>query len=501
MEIVNGFKKEPQPNCIYLRRVKWDDYSYWISFNLSYFDEGLVEHKIGEVKIAYKGLSCLEHTADSLPDQFSSLTPEYFSLGQNPEYYQNIMECLGPNSGASVLRALRDVVIEESWLQECKEERWFEDSLKRYVSFETINGQFRRIVSQGSKLESYGFVFETADAKANLTFEVKPGSKPPTNIHVLTGRNGAGKTHTLKKLAKTIIERDSGSGRVKDSQGAVEFYFSRTVYASFSVFDNPLEEIKFDDPVDGAPNSVYVGLYSAEINQANDSGVKYKVKSRLELAEEFCDSLKNCIIGSEQKREVWREVVSVLESDANFSEYSIKDLADLEESRLYSTALATFSLLSSGHAAVLYSLTKIVELTEEKTVVIFDEPENHLHPPLLSAFVRALSKLLADKNGIAIMSTHSPVIVQEVPASCVWKIDRIGANMTAARPSLETFAENVGTLTHEVFSLEVTRSGFYALLDSDALELGSYDAVMERYRRQIGLEGRLVLRALVSQAK
>jgi len=82
-------------------------------------------------------------------------------------------------------------------------------------------------------------------------------------------------------------------------------------------------------------------------------------------------------------------------------------------------AEALFKRMSSGHAIVLLTVTKLVETVEEKTLVLLDEPESHLHPPLLSAFTRALSDLLVNRNGVAIIATHSPVVLQEVPKSCV----------------------------------------------------------------------------------
>lgn len=90
-----------------------------------------------------------------------------------------------------------------------------------------------------------------------------------------------------------------------------------------------------------------------------------------------------------------------------------------------------------------------------------DEPESHLHPPLLSAFTRALADLLTNRNGVAIIATHSPVLLQEVPRECVWKLRRNGLVASADRPECETFAENVGFLTREVFQLEVAKSGFH----------------------------------------
>jgi predicted ATP-dependent endonuclease of OLD family len=67
-------------------------------------------------------------------------------------------------------------------------------------------------------------------------------------------------------------------------------------------------------------------------------------------------------------------------------------------------------------------VTRLVESVEERTLVLLDEPESHLHPPLLSAFVRALSDLLVNRNGAAIIATHSPVVLQEVPRECVWRL-------------------------------------------------------------------------------
>jgi len=39
------------------------------------------------------------------------------------------------------------------------------------------------------------------------------------------------------------------------------------------------------------------------------------------------------------------------------------------------------SRMSSGHAVVLLTITRLVATVEEKTLVLLDEPESHLHPP------------------------------------------------------------------------------------------------------------------------
>jgi predicted ATP-binding protein involved in virulence len=116
----------------------------------------------------------------------------------------------------------------------------------------------------------------------------------------------------------------------------------------------------------------------------------------------------------------------------------------------------------------------------------------------LSSFIRALSNLLVQRNGVAIVATHSPVVLQEVPRSCVWVLRRTGQVVTAERPDVETFGENVGTLTHEVFQLEVTESGFHKLL-ADAAHTSSYQEIISRFNNRLGSEGRAIARALTTR--
>lgn len=143
-------------------------------------------------------------------------------------------------------------------------------------------------------------------------------------------------------------------------------------------------------------------------------------------------------------------------------------------------------------------MTRLVESVEESSLVLLDEPEAHLHPPLLSAFVRALSDLLTDRNGIAIVATHSPVVLQEVPASCVWTLRRSGWEVEPERPEIETFGENAGTRTREIFGLEVTRSGFHRLIAEAVDAGGTFHEVLERFDGQLGDEARALARGLIA---
>jgi predicted ATPase len=257
-------------------------------------------------------------------------------------------------------------------------------------------------------------------------------------------------------------------------------FFSRVVSVSYSAFDPfiPYEERTY-------PNYSYIGLKKVEVETT---------KSHNDLAEEFFNSINHCFrVG---KKEKWVKGVKSLESDPIFAEINITQIVDNELNK--EAIIKLFKRLSSGHSIVLLTITKLVEKIEEKTLVLLDEPEAHLHPPLQSAFIRALSDLLINRNAVAIIATHSPVIAQEVAKSCIWKLSRVELEAKAERFESETFGETIGKLTREVFGLEVNESGFYKLLSDDVNSGKTYEQISEKYGEQLGFEARLLLRSLLN---
>ncbi|QGP62085.1 putative ATP-binding protein involved in virulence (plasmid) [Piscirickettsia salmonis] len=191
------------------------------------------------------------------------------------------------------------------------------------------------------------------------------------------------------------------------------------------------------------------------------------------------------------KKERWITAIDILESDENFADMHLKKLLPRSTEKL-------IKKMSSGHLIVLLTITRLISKVEEKTLVLIDEPESHLHPPLLSAFITALSGLLYNRNGVAIIATHSPVVLQEVPKNCVWKIHRVGKKINIKRPDIETFGENVGVITKEIFGLEVVRSGFHSLLVNSVKTGRSYQEIINDYNDQLGFEGRAILKVLIT---
>ena len=509
----NAFVPATGSNTVYLEVDYWNDYSFVTMFGMSLHDDNGAYLEIGQIKIAFKGQTIDEPTYGRLPAKFDHLDQGFFSLGQSVDFYKKIA-LLSPQLKERVLHGLCDIVHNPSLIDDIEDEKVFGTSLLRMVSLSVIKGQYANVLRGLAERTDFNFMFsrlpEETVGGIDLEFKVSALSTPSTNIHAIIGRNGVGKTTLLNSMIYAITSSDSNANFIaQDAWGVSEKiekdYFSSLVSVSFSAFD-PFDPPKEQwDPSKGTCH-YYIGL------KVPDDGGRHK--NTKELQSDCVRYLIGCFVSTD-KSQRWRRAIEKLGSDENFASMNLNRLMDdyhelrrefqyIEtddikfRDKYLARAIAILGQMSSGHAIVLLTTTYLVHRVEEKTLVLLDEPESHLHPPLLSAFVRALSDLLHDRNGVGIVATHSPVVLQEIPKSCVWKINRSGLSMLKSRPDVETFGESLGLLTSEVFSLEVERSGFHSLLADDVAKGKSYPQILEQYGGQLGSEGRSILMALVA---
>jgi len=492
-----------------------DNLNDWGKFKTQYslivFDSNGIQHHIGDVKIGQLGMKKDQQRAE-IPSAFDGLKPEFFSLGQDDTYYERL-KGRGKIIRERVLTGLRDIAADEKQFEKAKNEIVTIESLLRSVTGVTAQGQFRRLAKGGARLTSYKFKYTGAKPAADgvkpveLSFDVEPSSHPPTNIHVLIGPNGVGKTHLLERMGRALLygphsTEDNGTfEQLGNTQS--EDSFANVVSVTFSAFD-PFEPLPDRRGETSGIRYSYVGLKSTSKNVTPGT-----LKNLYILTTDFAKSLEKCATSSKAER--WRQAVRTLEADPIFRAANVSTLidgfGDEEEQRvdwkeaierLANDATSLFLKLSTGHKTVLLTITRLVETVEERTLILFDEPESHLHPPLLSAFIRALADLLTNRNGVAVLATHSPVVLQEVPACCAWKLQRYGDVVEAGRPESETFGENLGVLTRDVFSLQVRHSGFHKMLQEAVDGGGNYDAVLNKFDNNLGAEARALARTLIA---
>jgi len=478
MFYVKSFGVKRELTGFYLVTDNWNDFGFYTLFKLFYRDKDSKETELGLVKIGHKGQ---EEGRTTLPSSFENVPEGYFSLGQEVKFYRRLRR-LGDEVRIECLRALNDLAYNKELYDEVIEEEVVNTSLLRDLNKKVVTRQFRRIAHGGAVLTRFNFDYNipSKDPVATFHFEVEPESLPPTNIHIVIGTNGAGKTTTLKGIIDGYLEESLGED------------FSNAIFISFSVFD---KNGHYESTVAGK-EYYYVGVKTEEL----------KTKSQEDLKTEFYNSM--CSILSKKRHYYLHRMLEILNADFNLYNTGLINSLELfigspqnrDSVELCSKEFGEiFDNLSSGHQIVLLSIAKIVELIVEKTLILIDEPETHLHPPLLSAFIRALSEISIAENAVAILATHSPVVLQEVPKSCVSIIRKFGEQINIHRPRFETFGENVGVLTEEVFGLEIPRTGFHTLLRKIVEETPDYDTVLERFNNELSIEAKSIIRTYINE--
>ena len=417
--------------AVYLIREDWND---WFKFRTLYalvvVDATGKLFRVGSTKIGQRGMKDgIESPA--LEPTFEALNEEFFSVGQSEDFYESVNQLLDLRE--HIYKGLRDCAYDLSIFDEVQNEYVMGESLLRSVGAYQVTGRLHRLAHGKAELTHYSFVYALPTVAnvetAELKFEVKPRSSPPTNVHVLIGRNGVGKTRCLGGMTNALMARkpvpgghEPGTFHQEEEEGAVSF--ANLICVSFSAFDSaaplPLQTshngmlysyVGIKRQPKGESNSLASQVESPHLNETAPTDYPKTVD---QLAHEFATSMESCQTGLRKSR--WQRALQTLESDPLFAEFEVSGLVDNDQTGNWRPGVIKFfKRLSSGHAIVLLTITRLVELVEERSLVLIDEPEGHLHPPLLSAFVRVLSDLLIQRNGVAIVATHSPVVLQEVP--------------------------------------------------------------------------------------
>lgn len=280
-------------NHAYLTIDHWNDYSFVTMFHLSILDENGALHSIGNIKIAFKGQTVDTPTHKRIDHNFSKLTPDYFSVGEDVNFYKKLSS-LNKQIVKDILTSLNDIALNQHIINDVKDEEVFSVSLLRDSSLTSIKGQYARVLDGKPKLTNFEFSFRRSDSYGSypikLNFNVEASSTPSSNIHALIGRNGSGKTTILNGMIEAITKKNDSCQFIDDTSFLVNDpigsdYFSSLISVSFSAFDPFSPPTEQPDPSKGTCY-FYVGL--------KDQGQPDKHRTLLELRCDFVKSLTEC---------------------------------------------------------------------------------------------------------------------------------------------------------------------------------------------------------------
>lgn len=457
-----------------LHADRWDDYGFKTSYFADLWLPGRADSiSLGAVKFMTVTLERSSHTI-SLPKDIGQLDDSFASLGQSLSYYERLLANLDHKDVFALLLRLQDITVLPGKMPQFREVEAFETSLLREGGARRALKDAPRLLTGGDLSSGLTFDFVTNLGGEDFTtnFDFRKDEYLPSRINAVIGYNGAGKTSLLGRLAR-VAWQDRRQESAVSTDGDIlptGTAFGRVIaisYSAFDTFETPSKAASRDgvnlsnSDTTSHRNYVYCGLRDVTSRRESD-----RLKSMAEVAEELERSL-SAVAAAHRWDALDRALAPLLrEPSFQLSSTSIDFRDSPDEWRI------VFDQLSTGHKISLNIVVQLVANLVNESLVLIDEPESHLHPPLLAALMKGISEALTERNSFAIIATHSPVVLQEIAARHVRILRRYGTRTEVENPEQETFGENVGTLTRRVFNLNNAESDFEGVLKNITLDLG-----------------------------
>lgn len=463
-----------------------DDSGFHLLFRLVYYTHSGTKITIGRVKIYHcdcdkkylKGKKI--SVSQKIRREDVRLNKNAFcSLGQSLNYYTNLKSAL-PNDYRRVLKRLNDLAIFEDVQQQFADREGVRRFLLRDSGSEKAFHEAKRVLDTG-RLNRKNMSFSYAarvpyfSDQVRINFNFTEQKNRPYRINVLIGKNGTGKTQILVRLANEI----SGLTETSESQQKIFFgprpLFDKVISISYSAFDRFHKR----------PNDLFAE-YQDESYVYCGLQTESKLLTLKELKQQFELSLHTIV--QKGRVRLWREIVIELLGREFFwkGEYTQWRSKSLD--------------FSSGQNILLCTITEVVAKIEEESLILFDEPELHLHPNAIASMMRTFYKLLESFNSYAIFATHSPLVVQETPSAYVHVLNRIDDTLMVSKPQLECFGENVTNITNEIFDVSSSESNYKTVLERLSRKM-PYEEVLDLFDGKLSFHAMIYLKSCYESNK
>lgn len=493
----------------------FDDFGNQTLFRMYYRKNEKNPYKaIGKIKI----LNSNEYVVRKIiPIQFERLSKEFCSLGQSVEYYSRLRELNSSERelGREILVSLNDIAINTDIREKFPDQPGINTSLMRdseaYHAYKMGHNVFYGIAAHIEGKVAFIYTYNK-DYGKKVYFEFNDDTLLPNRINVIVGKNGTGKTKMLSSLASVLSGYNKMGGKYDVD---IRPEFSRYIAVSYSAFDN------FEKPFGERYNKSKIVQEKQYIMQGIQK-LKEKCRSRAEQDKDFdvlfkyFSDLILLIEGFEEReglKKYFKDIIQgkVLEEDEmienkigsyvycgllwenrlisedemyNNFKYNLTEIIRMSRTKEWKNVMVNifdnrndlkrlfkeeklivddiieenFYSLSSGQKIMLHIFTQVIVSITEDSLLLIDEPEIHLHPNAISNFMRMLNKLLTEFNSFAIISTHSPIVLQEIPAKYV----RVFDNNEFYEDKLwnECFGDNISRIITDVFNVRPDESNY-----------------------------------------
>lgn len=344
-----------------------------------------------------------------------------------------------------------------------------------------------------------------------------------TNVNLLIGRNGVGKSHVLRHLVDTL----TGAGGYAENWP----FFHKVIVAAYSPFESFKTEVELSDALGGRAENVV-----PDANGETEVGSKDEQERRRLLVNEYVylgfrdpegtfsldwpkessaralhrifqyDEENEWRTNSSRFKSLFDTLCMSIEFDAvelsvidgppvifKRDDDTLRAKAAEDIDFLYTSGIRFLKdgqhvSLSSGQTIYSYLLPNLVAEVDEESLIILDEPELYLHPTMEVGLLDMLKRLLAATKSNAIIATHSSILAREVEQSGISVLRRVGNRTEVSKPGFETFGQTVEVIMGLAFDDNDIRKPYEESIDKAIEACSSPEAALLKFGSHIGDE-------------
>lgn len=346
-------------------------------------------------------------------------------------------------------------------------------------------------------------VLKGGGPKYKFDFKFEEANLLRGRIAVLIGKNGCGKTSSLAKISRALIDTHSRLATIFDKPDLNQVIaFIHT--SSVKEFTPSSKEgaararvFTFNPGVPIKANSDSIADLLVNVARGHDTNGPLLTHFSKILKDEFPDLEMRVPIQIEHDGPGQKiEYVPY----ADWSTGNEKKLLD-NSSRVYTRYPLEFfdssgvrRKLSLGQSSFLRFILTALSNAGPASVLLIDEPENFLHPNLISRFMRTLNRILEGTRSIAIIATHSPFVVREVQSAHVHVMEVEGGECVIKKPLVQTLGASISTISNEVFGDDLLNHLYEELLDHAEFHSRSFEEALECYASELSVPALMTLR-------
>jgi len=506
----------------------WDDWDFTVKFKLYHVKEGEKQH-LGFLRLLINGN---KDTSKYFISNGEEKEKNIYRINDTFDYKQAASLPLDIDFYHKLHKLLATKVKIERLLSLLCDASYFYSEIDNYKEWDGFSGCLMREGSSSEAIlrKGHQIVIGRYSPQESFVIDINIPSESmepvqfyfdnnrdvgKTNINLLTGKNGVGKSFLLNEVSEIV----TGLQEIDDKWP----YFHKLIVVAYSPFEDFLTKDELLDKLDkkyskkkkarksNTPSRrrlnvneyAYVGFRNVSGNFNIDWPKFHSVESllkilqfdkenhwwedrgRFEVLKEtlgLCVDFESIAIKSKENG----ELIPIDSASTKNIEILLKEAS--KEEGLYFIKDKEALSLSSGQKIYSYMIPAIVAEIENESLIILDEPELYLHPHLEVGLINMMKYLLEETSSYSIIATHSAILTREVEKRGVKILRKEGIRTTIDTPSFETYGEALDTIIGEVFDDYATEKPFQSSLDHFIEDADSSEDILDEIGSAVGDE-------------